>query len=177
LAPSTYNFFYEDNPTAAVNKMLDHFFESLPDSFEIKATGLGLTFYEAIILASLIEEEAMVNDERPIIASVYLNRLRKRWRLECDPTVIYAMGGLDRPLYKKDLKYDSPYNTYLNFGLPPGPISNPGAKSLYAAVNPSDDSYMFFVAKGDGSHKFTRNINDHINAVNKARRNRRASLR
>jgi UPF0755 protein len=176
LAPSTYNFFYEENPQTAVNKMRNHFFESLPDSFEIKASKLGLTFYEAIILASLIEEEAMVDEERPIIASVYLNRLRKRWRLECDPTVIYALGGLDRPLYRKDLEYDSPYNTYKYFGLPPGPISNPGVKSLHAAVNPSGDSYMFFVAGGDGSHIFTRNINDHINAVNRTRRERRASL-
>ena len=175
LAPSTYNFFYNENPQTVVDKMRDHFFESLPDSFEIKAAALGLTFYEAATLASLIEEEAMVDGERPIISSVYLNRLNKRWRLECDPTVIYALGGLDRPLYKNDLKLDSPYNTYKYFGLPPGPISNPGVKSLYAAINPSNDTFMFFVARGDGSHVFTRNINDHINAVNRARRNRRSA--
>ena len=172
LAPSTYNFFYEESPGNVVSKMTEHFFESLPDSFEIKANELGLTFHEAVTLASMIEEEAMLDSERPIIASVYLNRLKKRWRLECDPTVIYAMGGLDRPLYRKDLKIDSPYNTYRYFGLPPGPISNPGVKSLEAAVNPATTDYMFFVARGDGSHIFTRTNRDHINAKNSIKRQR-----
>ncbi len=172
LAPSTYNFFYEENPDKVVRKMVSHFFESLPDSFEIKANKLGLTFHEAVILASLIEEEAMLDQERPRIASVYLNRLRKRWRLQCDPTVIYAMGGLDRRLYRKDLEYDSPYNTYQNYGLPPGPITNPGVKSLEAAVNPAKEEYMFFVARGDGSHVFTKTHRDHINAKNSIKRAR-----
>ena len=109
LAPSTYKFFYEENPRRIVRKMVSHFFDSLPDSFETKANRLGLTFHEAVTLASMIEEEAMLDLERPIIAAVYLNRLRKRMRMECDPTVIYAMGGLDRPLLRKDLKYPSPY--------------------------------------------------------------------
>jgi UPF0755 protein len=171
LAPSTYNFFYEEKPRNVVSKMTDHFFESLPDSFEMKANELGLTFHEAVTLASMIEKEAMIDSERPIIAAVYLNRLRKRWRLECDPTVIYALGGLDRPLYRKDLKYDSPYNTYRYFGLPPGPISNPGVESLKAAVSPANVNYMFFVARGDGSHVFTRTLDEHINAKNRIRRN------
>lgn len=173
LAPSTYNFFYEEDPQNVVAKMTGHFFESLPDSFEIKANELGMTFHEAVTLASMIEEEAMMDSERPIIASVYLNRLKKRWRLECDPTVIYAMGGLDRPLYRKDLKYDSPYNTYKYFGLPPGPISNPGVKSLEASVNPARTDFMFFVARGDGSHVFTRTHREHINAKNGIKRRNR----
>lgn len=174
LAPSTYNFFYEEKPKNVVTKMTDHFFGSLPDSFEIKANELGLTFHEAVTLASMIEEEAMIDSERSVIAAVYLNRLKKRWRLECDPTVIYAMGGLDRPLYRKDLNYDSPYNTYRYFGLPPGPISNPGVKSLEAAVNPTRTEYMFFVARGDGSHVFTRTLREHINAKNSIKRQNRS---
>ena len=173
LAPSTYNFFYEEDAGRVTQKMIDHFFSSLPDSFEIKANRLGLTFHEAVTLASLIEEEAMMNSERPVIASVFYNRLRKRMRLECDPTVIYAMGGLDRPLRRKDLKYKSPYNTYRVFGLPPGPISNPGVKSLEAVVNPADEKYLFFVARGDGFHEFTYTLKDHINAVNRIKRSRR----
>jgi UPF0755 protein len=173
LAPSTYNFFYEDDASAVVRKMTENFIATLPDSFEIKANQLGLTFQEAVTLASLVEEEAMIDAERPLIASVFLNRLRKRMRLECDPTVIYAMGGLDRPLNRKDLKFKSPYNTYRVFGLPPGPISNPGVKSLEAAVNPADESYLFFVARGDGSHIFSYNLHDHINATNRIKRNRR----
>lgn len=170
LAPSTYQFFYEEEPEKVVSKMTQHFFASIPDSFEIKANELGLTFHEAVTLASLVEEEAMIDSERPIIAAVYLNRLRKRWRLECDPTVIYALGGLDRPLYRKDLTVDSPYNTYKYYGLPPGPISNPGVKSLEAAVNPAKTDYMFFVARGDGSHVFTRTNAEHINAKNRIKR-------
>ena len=173
LAPSTYNFFYEENPRNVVKKMADYFFSSLPDSFEMKANELGLTFHEAVTLASMIEEEAMIDSERSVIAAVYLNRLKKRWRLECDPTVIYALGGLDRPLYRKDLTYDSPYNTYKYFGLPPGHLTNPGVKSLEAAVNPAKSDFMFFVARGDGSHVFTRTLREHINAKNRIKRNNR----
>jgi len=175
LAPSTYNFFYEENAATIVGKMIDHFYAVLPDSFEIKANKLGLTFYEAVTLASLIEKEAMLDSERPIIASVFLNRLRKRMRLECDPTVIYAMGGLDRPLLRKDLQYSSPYNTYRVFGLPPGPIANPGASSLEAAVNPSGEKYLYFVAKGDGSHEFSFTLRDHVNATRRIKRTRNSN--
>lgn len=173
LSPSTYNFFYEEDAAMVVSKMVDNFFNTLPDSFEIKANRLGLTFHEAVTLASLIEEEAMIDSERPTIASVFLNRLKKRMRLECDPTVIYAMGGLNRPLLRKDLNYKSPYNTYRNFGLPPGPISNPGVKSLEAAVNPTTEKYLYFVAKGDGTHIFSYTHHDHINATNRVKRMRR----
>jgi len=170
LAPSTYNFFYEENAAIVVDKMVEHFFSVLPDSFETKANRLGLTYQEAVTLASMIEEEAMVDSERAVIAAVFLNRLRKRMRLECDPTVIYAMGGLNRPLLRKDLQYDSPYNTYRIYGLPPGPISNPGVKSLEAAVNPGDYGYLYFVARGDGSHEFTYTLRDHVNATNRFRK-------
>lgn len=169
LSPSTYNFFYEQDAASVVTKMLDNFYRTLPDSFEFKANRLGLTFHEAVTLASMIEEEAMIDSERSVIAAVFLNRLRKRMRLECDPTVIYAIGGLDRPLLRKDLKYESPYNTYMHFGLPPGPISNPGVKSLEAAVNPSDNNYLYFVARGDGSHVFSYTLKDHVNATNRMR--------
>lgn len=170
LAPSTYNLFYCENPRKVVTKMVSHFFESLPDSFEIKAGRLGLTFHQAVTLASLVEKEARLDSERPLIAAVYLNRLRKGMRLECDPTVIYAMGGLDRPLLKGDLDFDSPYNTYRNYGLPPGPIANPGIKSLEAAVTPAQAGYLYFVARGDGSHVFSYSLDDHINATNRIKR-------
>jgi UPF0755 protein len=164
LAPSTYNLYYEENPRRVVSRMVAHFFELLPDSFEIKARRLGLTVHQAVTLASLVEKEARLDEERPIIAAVYLNRLRKGMRLECDPTVIYALGGLNRPLLKGDLDVDSPYNTYRNYGLPPGPIANPGAKSLEAAINPSSVGYLYFVANGDGHHIFSYTLYDHNNA-------------
>jgi UPF0755 protein len=174
LSPSTYNFFYEEDASRVVSKMVDNFFNTLPDSFEIKANKLGLTFHEAVTLASLVEEEAMIDSERRTIASVFLNRLKKRMRLECDPTVIYAMGGLNRPLLRKDLTYDSPYNTYRNYGLPPGPISNPGLKSLEAVVNPAAENYLYFVARGDGAHIFSYTLRDHINATNHVKRIRQS---
>jgi UPF0755 protein len=164
LAPSTYNLYYQENERRIVSKMVTHFFESLPDSFESKAMKLGLTSHQAVTLASLVEKEARIDEERPIIAAVYLNRLRKGMRLECDPTVIYALGGLSRPLLKGDLDADSPYNTYRNYGLPPGPIANPGVKSLEAAVNPASVGYLYFVANGDGHHVFSYSLDDHNNA-------------
>jgi UPF0755 protein len=170
LFPNTYNFFYDESPRSVIDKMLNQFYANLPDSFEQKAKKLGLDFNEAVTMASLIEKEAMLDSERPLISAVYHNRLKIRMRLQCDPTVIYAMGGLKRPLYYNDLKIDSPYNTYQIYGLPPGPICSPGRASLEAAVNPADASYLYFVAKGDGSHIFTRSNDEHINAKNRIKR-------
>jgi UPF0755 protein len=165
LAPSTYNLYYDENPRRVVSKMVTHFFQSLPDSFEDKARRLGLTVHQAVTLASLVEKEARLDNERPIIAAVYLNRLRKGMKLDCDPTVIYALGGgLGRPLVKDDLDCDSPYNTYRISGLPPGPIANPGVKALEAAVNPASVGFLYFVAKGDGSHVFSYTLDDHNTA-------------
>ena len=177
LFPDTYNFFFDESPRAVVHKLVRQFFSSLPDSFEIKAKKLGLDFYEAVIMASLIESEAMLDSERPLISAVYHRRLKIRMRLQCDPTVIYALGGLNRPLYRRDLKIDSPYNTYRNYGLPPGPICSPGRASLKAAVNPAPVDYLYFVAKGDGSHIFSRTNREHINARNRIKRARRLGLK
>jgi UPF0755 protein len=97
-------------------------------------------------------------------------------RLQCDPTVIYALDGLTRPLYRKDLQVNSPYNTYKYYGLPPGPICSSGKASLEAAVNPADVDYLYFVAKGDGSHVFSKTNREHVNAINRIKRNKRLGL-
>lgn len=170
LFPDTYNFFYDESVESVIDKMIDQFHANLPDSFEAKAKRLGLDFHEAVTMASLIESEAMLDSERPLISAVYHSRLKIRMRLQCDPTVIYALGGLKRALYYNDLKIDSPYNTYRYYGLPPGPISSPGKTSLEAAVNPADVDYLYFVAKGDGSHIFSRSNREHINAKNRIKR-------
>jgi UPF0755 protein len=175
LFPDTYEFYYDEHPKKIIETLVSKFFASLPDSFEEKANKLGLDFQEAVILASIVEEEAIKDEERPIIAAVYLNRLRRGMKLECDPTVIYAIGNLNRPLVRKDLSFKSPYNTYLNYGLPPGPISNPGKKSLEAAVNPSNDKFLFFVARGDGSHVFSHTYSQHLSAISKIKRMKRAN--
>ncbi len=170
LSPSTYNLYYDENPRRVVSKMVTHFFQSLPDSFELKARRLGLTIHQAVTLASLVEKEARLDNERPIISAVYLNRLRKGMKLDCDPTVIYALGGLNRPLARGDLDFDSPYNTYRVGGLPPGPIANPGVKSLEAAVNPAQVGFLYFVARGDGSHLFSYTLDDHNTAIVRVKR-------
>jgi UPF0755 protein len=112
----------------------------------------------------LIEKETGRTDERPIIAAVYTNRLRRGMGLQCDPTVIYALkraGRYDGNLTRADLAFDSPYNTYRYPGLPPGPIASPGLASLEAAVAPADADYLYFVSRNDGSHEFARTLREH----------------
>jgi UPF0755 protein len=170
LFPNTYDFFYDEPAPVVARKMAHKFFDELPKDFEQKAAKQGLDFDEAVIIASLIEKEAMVDKERPIISAVYNLRLRKRMLLQCDPTVIYALGGENRPLYYSDLQVESPYNTYKYPGLPPGPICSPGKASLEAAVNPADVEYLYFVAKGDGTHFFSYTNDEHEIAKRKVRR-------
>ena len=120
---------------------------------------------ELLTLASIIEKETGVPEERPLVASVFLNRLKKGMRLQTDPTVIYAITegetSFGRSLKRADLKIDSPYNTYLNYGLPPGPICNPGREALMAAARPQQSDYLYFVADGKGGHRFARSLNEH----------------
>ena len=170
LFPDTYNFFYDESPRSVINKMLEQLNANLPDSFEVKAKALGMSFNQAITMASLIEAEAMLDNERPIISAVYHNRLRTGMRLQCDPTVIYALGVDKKRLFYKDLEVQSPYNTYRNYGLPPGPICSPGKASIDAAVNPAKVDYRYFVARGDGSHVFTKSNNEHVNAKKRIKR-------
>ena len=126
-----------------------------------------------IILASMIEKETGAESERENISAVFHNRLKKGMRLECDPTVIYGMGDSYKGnIRKKDLLTKTPYNTYQIYGLPAGPIANPGKEALHAALNPSDVNFLYFVSKGDGSHYFSSDYRSHVNAVNKYIRNR-----
>jgi UPF0755 protein len=124
----------------------------------------GLSTRESVILASIVENEAVRDSERPVIASVFLNRLKLGRPLESCATVLYVLGKHKSRLLYSDLSVESPYNTYLHGGLPPGPICNPGRKSLEAVLNPSRTDYLYFVARGDGSHVFSRSLDDHISA-------------
>jgi UPF0755 protein len=134
-----------------------------------QAQQLGLSQHEVLTLASLVEKEAQLDEERPLIAAVYHNRLRRGMRLQCDPTVIYALGErFDGNLRKADLDVDSPYNTYRYTGLPPGPIAAPGRRSIEAAVTPAAVDYLYFVATGyNGRHQFSSTLLEHNQAVTK----------
>jgi UPF0755 protein len=142
----------------------------LNEAWETRLPGLPYKdAYDALIVASLIEKEAYLNSERPVIAGVLINRLRKNMLLQIDPTVIYGMG--DRytgKIYKENLVENTPYNTYVHKGLPPTPIAMPSQASIEAAIHPQANDYYYFVAKGDGSHQFSKTLLDHNVAVQEA---------
>jgi UPF0755 protein len=173
LFPETYFFDTPTAPEAVLEGMSEQFHANWPPEFEARAQALKMTQGEVLTLASIIEREAQVAEERPVIASVYHNRLKKRMLLEADPTVQYALGKgrvwKDRVLYA-DLKVDSPYNTYRRRGLPPAPICNPGRKSIEAALHPAETDYLYFVADGTGRHSFFTNLKDHLKKVAERRR-------
>ncbi len=172
LFPDTYSFGDGMTARGALDAMLRRFEQVWEPGWNDRLRELALTRHEALTLASIVEKEARVASERPVIAAVYLNRLRIGMRLQADPTVQYALGGHRARLFYKDLDVRSPYNTYLNAGLPPGPIASPGRASIVAALNPASVPYRYFVAYPDGRHVFTTTYREHQRAVAQARRER-----
>jgi UPF0755 protein len=164
LYPATYNVFTKDNPTTMVQKMLQAFSDNLPAGIAEQAEAQGLTLHQVVTLASIIEREAKVAEEKPIMAQVFESRLQLGMPLQADPTVQYAVADPAGPDYwpaeltQADLDADSPYNTYAAYGLPPGPICNPSAESMLAVVQPAATDYLYFVAKPDGSHAFAETL-------------------
>jgi UPF0755 protein len=169
LFPDTYALPAEATGRIVVEQMLARFESAWTPAMRARLDSTGMTRHQIVTLASIVEEEAVVDSERPVIAGVYRNRLRKRMPLQADPTIRYALGKYrDRVLYR-DLKVKSPYNTYVQPGLPPGPIAAPGRKSLEAALWPRDVPWLFFVAHPDGHHEFTRTFRDHSAAIRRVR--------
>ncbi len=164
LYPETYQFTYGIRAQQIIGTFVNYFFDIVPDTLIEDAKAKGMNLNEVLTLASIIEGEAMVENEMPIISSVYHNRLQIGMRLQADPTIQYILPDGPRRLLRRDLKIDSPYNTYLYAGLPPGPISNPGIRAIRAAVYPADTDYLYFVATGDGTHSFSRTYDQHLNA-------------
>ncbi|PIQ95667.1 MAG: aminodeoxychorismate lyase [Nitrospinae bacterium CG11_big_fil_rev_8_21_14_0_20_56_8] len=168
LFPETYNFSRYTGAQKIVETLLDTFKDRvLKKEYLDRARALGFTFHEIVTLASLIEKETGVDEERKLISSVFHNRLKKRMRLQTDPSVIYALEEFDGNIRKRDLFVDSPYNTYRYSGLPPGPIANPGLKSVIAALFPVRTNHLYFVSKQDGSHYFSSTLEEHNRAVKK----------
>ena len=175
LFPETYRFSEGLSPREMLAAMTARYRAFWGPEERRLADSLGLDEREIVTLASIVEEEALVDEERPIIAGVYLNRLEIGMLLQADPTVQYALGEpKERLLYADiDRVADHPYNTYTHPGLPPGPIAAPGEASLRAVLEPADVPYLFFVARPDGTHEFTRTSREHINAKNRIRRDGR----
>lgn len=175
LLPDTYNFHRGDTRADIIRRMQNASKSALEELWENRAENLPFdTPEEAMTLASIVEKETGVPEERARVAGVFVNRLRIGMPLQSDPTVIYALTGgrekLDRPLYRTDWKFESPYNTYLHPGLPPHPIANPGRDSIQATLNPESHDYLFFVADGTGGHAFASSLAEHNRNVAKWRK-------
>ncbi|MFZ0447930.1 MAG: endolytic transglycosylase MltG [Desulfatiglandaceae bacterium] len=164
LFPDTYEFSRGLAARAVIDVMVKRFRQAVaPLSARIRRCGMSLE--EVVTLASIVEKETGRSEERPLIASVFLNRLKKKMRLESDPTVIYGLKSFTGNLRRKDLEHPSPYNTYLNRGLPPGPIASPGLESIKAVLFPARTDYLYFVSKNDGTHHFSKTLEEHNRAV------------
>lgn len=178
LFPDTYNYSAKTTAEELVRAMVSRFDEVFTPEWATRASEIGLTVHQVVTLASLVEEEARVPDERPLVASVFMNRLQRGMPLASDPTFIYAAvlardydGNPNQPRHRTRL---SPYNTYLVAGLPPGPICSPGRASLEAALYPASSDYLYFVVNGTGGrHKFSRTSAEHDLAVAEYRRQQR----
>jgi UPF0755 protein len=166
LYPNTYELSKGLAPKEIIKKMVEQFKLVYTPELQQRAKDMGMTMLQVVTLASIIEKETSVPSERFLISAVFHNRLKFRMRLQSDPTVIYAMHITNDVITKKDLRKKNPYNTYTNYGLPPGPICNPGKESIIAALYPANVKYLYFVANNDGSHEFTRTLKEHNHYVN-----------
>ena len=164
LYPDTYYLYHDSSPEEIIDLLLSEFWKKFDENLQDRANQLGFSVHEVVTLASIIEGEAMLDSERSTISSVYHNRLKINMKLQADPTIQYIIPGPPKTLSNRDLRIKSDYNTYQNYGLPPGPINNPGIASIKAALYPEDTNFLFFVAQGDGSHAFTTNEKDHEEA-------------
>jgi UPF0755 protein len=172
LFPETYRFPRGLPPREIARSMVSQFL-GVWRQIEPQARRLGFGMRDVVTLASIVEKETGAAAERPLIASVFHNRLRRSMRLESDPTVIYGLADFDGNLKRAHLEDESnPYNTYRVEGLPPGPIANPGADALRAVVQPAETGFLYFVSKNDGTHTFSKTYREHTNAVNRFQKHR-----
>jgi UPF0755 protein len=177
LFPETYLLPEGSGARPIVRRLVSEFERRWKPEWNAQLVKLGMTRHQVMTLASIIEKEARVASERPTISAVYHNRLKRGMLLQADPTVIYALGRHTPRVLYRDLEVKSPYNTYRNVGLPPGPIASPGLASIEAALFPADVPYLYFVAHPDGHHEFRATLREHNEAVRQMRRLRRPTAR
>lgn len=176
LLPDTYDFYWEQDEREVLRRQVEAFQKFFNDTLRAKCREFGWDVHQAVTFASIVEGEAVLDEERAIISGVYHNRIRKGMRLEADPTIQYVLEDGPRRLTYADLKSSTPYNTYRYQGLPPGPVNNPGKASIMAALYPQGNGYLFFVANGRGGHWFTRTYDEHLHYVRMFRRERRVRV-
>ena len=180
LFPETYFFSRAETERQILATMIAQYRKIFNFEFRKRTKEIGMTEYEILILASIVEKETGNASERPLIASVFHNRIKRRMRLDSDPTVIYGIKNFDGNLTRKHLRNPTPYNTYTRYGLPPTPITNPGLESLKSTLFPAKNKFLYFVARGDGTSKFSKTLREHNKAVwyfQKVRKNRQAMRR
>lgn len=165
LFPDTYNIYKGEPEGAMIVNMVSRFREVFTDDLKKRAVAVGLSINDLLTLASVVEKETGQASERPRIARVFLNRLKKGIRLQSDPTVIYGIKDFNGNLTKKELLTETPYNTYRRRGLPAGPIANPGLDSIKAVLYPEDGPYLYFVSMNGGTHYFSKTLSEHNRAV------------
>ncbi len=165
LFPDTYDFYDNADPHAVIELLMQRFMKELTPETEKQLEAIQLTVPQWVTIASLVEKEAVKEADRPLIASVIMNRLKLNKPLQIDATIQFLLDKPKPKLYNKDLQIPSPYNTYLHLGLPPGPIANPGRASLQAVLHPAQTDYLYYVAKGDGFHAFSKTFGEHLKNV------------
>jgi UPF0755 protein len=165
LVPGTYNIEPDMDESGLITAMVGQFMKKRRATYEARLNSSGKNWHEVLTLASMIEKEAVIPAERPVIASVFYNRLARGMRLQSDPTSVYGVRAFAGKVTRADILRPSSYNTYLVDGLPPGPIGNPGDSAIEAALHPPRTSYLYFVARQDGSHHFSTTLDEHNRAV------------
>jgi UPF0755 protein len=171
LFPDTYYLVREMNPEEVLQTMVNQYKKVVGTELAARASQSNISEREVVILASIIEKETPLPEEKPLIAAVFYNRLRKGMPLQSDPTVIYGIKNFDGNLTREHLLRSTPYNTYVNPGLPPTPICNPGKDSIMAALSPAAVPFLYFVSKNDGTHYFSSDLEEHNRAVWKYQKN------
>lgn len=169
MLPETYLIYWTSSPRELVNKILREFDNAITEEYNLRAEEMDMTIDEVVTLASIVEWEAKNQEEKPTISGLYLNRLNRGMRLQADPTVNFALGERRRLLFE-DYQVDHPYNTYMNSGLPPGPITNPSFSTIEATLYPEEHNYLYMVANPEGGHVFTRTFREHQAESEKWRR-------